>query len=156
MIEPVAYIKKVEAGVVIQQQIIVALLSPGITVNSGTGPSTDPTIVSRIAVSNLSGHVIVFSDTANTVEATDIGVYNQCAAILGMPTGASTAGNPIEVKISGVITEPSWSWVEGDVWLAGIGGLTQAPPLTGLSVKIGTAISSNSIQLKFDPIINMG
>jgi hypothetical protein len=50
------------------------------------------------------------------------------AAPLWITTGAASPGSPVDVLITGLMVEPSWSWTPGPVYLGANGQLTQTPP----------------------------
>lgn len=66
----------------------------------------------------------------------------RCRNALGISLEAQTElGQPVRVQCSGPLSEPSWNWIAGPVYLGQNGQLTQAPPATpGLFLKeIGVA-----------------
>lgn len=66
-------------------------------------------------------------------------------AVLGVTTGATSTGQTATIAIAGELTEVSWAWTPGPVWLGDDGLLTQVLATTGAIVRIGTAISADTI-----------
>lgn len=120
-----------------------------------TGPAAaDPVFTAGVAIG---GNRLVYLDDAGLLQYatnTDIALVWR---LLGMTTGAISAGAEGPVRLSGEVTEPSWSLTPGaPVYLGDSGLITQlVPALPGskfLQV-IGVALTSTSIVLeKRDPI----
>lgn len=65
--------------------------------------------------------------------------------ILGITTGAGSAGALIQVRIGGYMDEPSWNWELGQVYCGLNGVLTQTPPDTGFMCRVGRATKPTQI-----------
>lgn len=76
---------------------------------------------------------------ANYDEATDLG------KVLGLTTNAAVAGDDLTVVFSGTVTENSWAFNPGPVYVGLDGMLTQTPPSTGFSQQIGIALAPNKV-----------
>lgn len=61
------------------------------------------------------------------------------AQIIGVSVGAALMGAPVSVLSSGEMTEPSWTWSAGPIFLGANGMLTQSAPATGILVVVGYA-----------------
>lgn len=71
--------------------------------------------------------------------------------VLGMSKTAASAGQNVLVQTSGLVTDASWSWAKGTVWLASNGHLTQTTPTTGqFFVPVGRAITATTIVIEID------
>lgn len=103
-------------------------------------------IATRIAGENIGGHraVTVGADgkayLASPVEA-------QAQAVFGVTTGAAVTGASVTIQCAGVLSEASWSWTPGPVWLGTDGVLTQTVPTSGAAVHIGTAGGPTSMSI---------
>jgi hypothetical protein len=63
----------------------------------------------------------------------------QAQAVFGLSTAAAAVGTGITIQTSGLLSEPSWTWTPGPVWLGAAGVLTQLLPTGGAAVLVGTA-----------------
>lgn len=112
------------------------------------GPKGDPGDSSQAheAGENLSGHraIRVAAGLAYYCDGTDASHTGRC---IGITTGAVLAGADATVKTVGLMTEPSWTWTEGPVFVGASGQLTQS--LAGLSFiqQVGMAVSATSIDV---------
>ena len=75
----------------------------------------------------LGGHRVV-RQTATGPDYADSGVLLHQENILGLTTGAASAGSLVTIQRDGEIIEPSWNWTAGLVFLGHNGLLTQALP----------------------------
>lgn len=67
--------------------------------------------------------------------------------VYGIAAGAATDGDPVEVHTQGPMTDASWTWVAGPVYVDDEGVLTQTAPTTGWIVTIGMAIATDTIDV---------
>jgi hypothetical protein len=72
--------------------------------------------------------------------------------------GITTGSGSIEVPIHtfGLLTEPSWDWTEGDIYLGTEGNLTQVVPSSGYLVRLGHAVSPTTILVSIDSPVQLG
>lgn len=68
-------------------------------------------------------------------------------AVFGLTAGAALAGAPVTIQCAGPMTEPSWTWTPGPVWLGPDGVPTQVLPLSGALVEIGTAGGATTLNI---------
>jgi hypothetical protein len=98
------------------------------------------------AATNLSGHraIRVSGGLATLCDGTNAAHTGRC---IGITTGAVVAGADATVQTVGLITEPSWNWTEGPVYVGANGVLTQS--LAGLAFiqQVGLAVSLDSIDI---------
>jgi hypothetical protein len=74
----------------------------------------------------------------------------QAVGILPSAINANAVGF---VQTGDEITDASWSWSLGSVWLGINGALTQTPVSSGAQVEIGIAISPNTLLIRVQPSI---
>lgn len=98
------------------------------------------------AGTHLSGHraIRVSNGLAYTADGTNAAHAGRC---IGITTGAVVQGADATIQTVGTITEPSWTWNDGAVFVGANGVLTQS--LSGLAFvqQIGVATSPTSIDI---------
>lgn len=81
----------------------------------------------------------------------------QSRKYLGVALESSNIGNPVTVKITGVIYDPSWDWdLDKELWCGEDGKLTQVPinEFGKVSLKVGEVLTKNIILItRFEPIL---
>jgi hypothetical protein len=102
--------------------------------------------IQREAGENLGGHVVVFVDTENRAFRASPATAEEFRPV-GMTVGATMLGDTALIRVLGEITEPSWSWDVGPVFLGANGVPTQAPPASGAVFQIGVASGPTRISL---------
>jgi hypothetical protein len=124
------------------------------------GPQGEPGpagegVVSQVheAATNLSGHraIRVVSGLAYVCDGSNASHAGRC---IGISTGAVVAGDDVNIQTSGLLTEPSWNWADGPVYVGASGVLTQS--LAGLAYihQIGLAVSATQIDINpLSPIL---
>lgn len=100
-------------------------------------------IAAATAGEALSGHRAVRFNAGSAFYADRTAANAAHAA--GITTGAAAMGAAVGVQIDGELTEPSWTWAPGPVWLGLTGFLTQVIPTSGSIVRIGTAKTATTI-----------
>lgn len=70
--------------------------------------------------------------------------------VIGISTQSGSAGTDINVAIFGDVTEGSWTWASGFVYVSTGGVLTQSPSSSGWLLSIGRATSSTTIGVDVD------
>jgi len=106
----------------------------------GGGGGGDPELRTLTAENDISGHRVVRILPDGNVDIADSANMADMGYVLGITLGAVTAGNSIQVRVAGILDEPSWAWtVDQPVFLSSSGLLTQAEPVTGFSLVIGWA-----------------
>lgn len=75
--------------------------------------------------------------------------------LVGVTITSGLAGEPVNIQLVGPLTDATWQWVPGPVWLGSQGQLTQAPPDDGFDVLIGSAVSATRIQLNLQRPIEL-
>jgi hypothetical protein len=109
-----------------------------ITLTAGTNLSA-----LRIVTTDANGDA-VYADNSSALLSVAIGITI---------TSAGT-GSQVTVATGGLVSDASWSWTKGSVYLGSNGFITQAAPSGGnVIVHIGRAISPTTIQIDIDTII---
>lgn len=76
------------------------------------------------------------------------------ATVIGISSTAADAGANITIKTSGQMTDASWSWTKGAIYLGSNGTLTQTAPSGGsIIVHVAKAITATTIIIDVDTII---
>lgn len=98
------------------------------------------------ALTTIHGRRAVAADITGVYHP-DISVIDDGPKIVGIARQAGNAGDVIEVQTGGLMTEPSWSWSSGAVFVGDGGILTQTAPASGWVVCVGKAIASDTIDI---------
>lgn len=101
-------------------------------------------LVDAVAGETLSGQRVVRIENAQALYASSA-VQAHAGHVAGITTGAALADDPVSVQTTGIMTEPSWSWAPGPVYLGVGGALTQTPPETGFVLIVGRAIDATKM-----------
>lgn len=109
------------------------------------GPAGGSTF-QRPAGQDLSGHRAVYS-SAGTVLYASASNPLHVAAYLGITNGAAMNGATVDIVRTGGMSDPSFSFVPGPIYLGELGVLTQTEPLTGMVFPVGFAESATVIFL---------
>jgi hypothetical protein len=76
------------------------------------------------------------------------------SVVIGISTTAGGAGDTITVKTTGELSDASWSWTKGAIYLGANGALTQTAPTGGsIVVHVAKAITATKIIIDIDTII---
>jgi hypothetical protein len=76
------------------------------------------------------------------------------AVVIGISTTAGNTGETITIKTSGQITDASWNWTKGAIYLGANGVLTQTAPTGGsIVVHVAKAITATTLIIDIDTII---
>lgn len=68
--------------------------------------------------------------------------------VVGITVGAVNSGDLVTYRVSGVLTDPSFNFVPGPIFLGANGLLTQTIPLTGGTAVLGVALSATSMSVR--------
>ena len=74
-------------------------------------------------------------------------------SVIGLTTEAVNLDEQVDIQTLGVVTDNSWSWnMSGDtsLYLGTNGALTQTPPTSGFSMKVGFAMSATKIYVRIE------
>ena len=140
--------------IIIEQPNVTIQASEDVTlvVNSG-GVVPLVADVSLTAGANLSALRAVTSDAnGDAVYASNDTLAN--AQVIGITETAALSGNSVAIRTSGLMTDGSWNWLKGTVYLGANGALTQSVPTGGaIIVHVAKALTATTIQIDIDTII---
>jgi hypothetical protein len=151
------YVTSLDAGALVTVientgGLVTTIAAPG-----PQGPKGDPGdgIVAQTheAGTNLSGHraIRVLSGVAYLCDGTNAAHIGRA---IGISTGAAVAGADVEVQTAGLLTEPSWTWADGPVFVGASGVLTQSMVGMAYIHQIGLAVSATQIDINpLSPIL---
>ena len=98
------------------------------------------------AAGTIHGRRAVAADSG-TIYHPDLSTPADAVRIIGISLQAGVATDILEVQTAGPITDASWSWVTGPVYVDDDGVLTQTAPTTGWIVCIGVATAPDTINV---------
>lgn len=126
---------------------------------SGIGGSVAELKRSGVAATSLSGHRAVTPQANGQLVYASNDNPAHIAVPLWITVGAASPGSAVDVLITGMMIEPSWSWTPGSpVYLGANGQLTQTPPAAPGAVflaQVGTATSPTSLFVDRAPSIKI-
>lgn len=126
---------------------------------SGIGGSVAELKRSGVAAIALSGHRAVTPQANGQLTYASNDNAAHVAVPLWITSGAASVGASVEVLLTGLMIEPSWSWTPGGpVYLGTNGQLTQTPPTAPGAVfiaQVGTATSPTSLFVDRTPSIKI-
>lgn len=125
---------------------------------SGIGGSVAELKRSGIAAVALSGHRVVTPQVNGQLNYASNDNAVHLAAPLWITTGAASPGSSVDVLLTGLMVEPSWSWTPGPVYLGANGQLTQSPPAAPGALflaQVGTATSPTTLFVDRAPSIKI-
>lgn len=137
-----------------QSQPTVNIQTYDVTLDIASGgivpAAIDTTLVASTSISAL--RCITTDSSGLAKYATPDTLAN--AVVIGVSTTSGNAGDTITIKTSGQITDASWSWTKGAIYLGANGALTQTAPTGGsIVVHVAKAITATKIIIDIDTII---
>lgn len=109
-------------------------------------PGSSPQDLRIDAPSAISAHrALSFCSNESVVQYADSSDTAQAGKFLGISLNAATPGDPLDIRISGEITEPGWAWALGCVYVGAAGHLTQTMPTTGYLQAVGVALTPTKL-----------
>lgn len=121
--------------------------------NTWQYPDAAVSTITKKAQGAISGHRVVYSFSQTHATYADQSDYVQVRKILGITTGA--AADDVVIQDKGILVEPGWAWVAGDIYLGSNGQLTQVLPTSGFLFGVGVALSPTAMQLNFEFIAQL-
>lgn len=129
----------------VEQDITLDILSGGIV-----AANIDTSLVAGESISAL--RCITTNGSGQAVYARPDTLAN--AVVIGVSTTSGSAGETITVKTTGELSDASWNWTKGAVYLGANGVLTQTAPSGGsIVVHVAKAITATKILIDIDTII---
>jgi hypothetical protein len=128
-----------------QYDVVLDIVSGGIV-----PAAIDTTLVASTSLSAL--RCITTDSSGLAKYATPDSLAN--AVVIGISTTAASTGQNITIKTSGQITDASWNWTKGAIYLGANGVLTQTAPSGGsIIVHVAKAITATTLIIDIDTII---
>ena len=128
-----------------QYDVVLDIVSGGIV-----PAAIDTTLVASTSLSAL--RCITTDSSGLAKYATPDSLAN--AVVIGISTTSASTGQNITIKTSGQITDASWNWTKGAIYLGANGSLTQTAPTGGsIVVHVAKAITTTTIIIDIDTII---
>lgn len=146
------YTTTLDAGVLVTTLASGQSLVSTVSVPGPQGPKGDTgesvTTQTHEAGTNLSGHraIRVSNGLAYVADGSNAA---QAGRAIGISTGAALLGDDVTIQTAGSITEPSWSWTDGPVFIGVNGILTQS--LVGLAFVQQVGVSTSATSLDINP-----
>lgn len=102
---------------------------------------------------NVSALRVVQSDGSDLFYA-DSSTPGHASRIVGVSITSATTGNSLTVQTSGLLSDPSFSFSPGAVYVGSNGVLTSTPPSSGFLCIVGTSVTPTSFVVNLStPII---
>jgi hypothetical protein len=100
----------------------------------------------------------VLSASRAVVMAGELAVYASSAVgspqfVVGLTKTAAAIGAQVEIQTFGKFQDASWNWIDGPVFLASDGFLTQFPSSSNQCVQIGVVIAPTTLLIDIRPPI---
>ena len=137
-----------------QSQPTVNVQSYDLTLDIASGGIVPAAIdTTLVASTSLSALRCITTDSSGLAKyATPDSLAN--AVVIGISTTAANTGENITIKTSGQITDASWNWTKGAIYLGANGVLTQTAPTGGsIIVHVAKAITATTLIIDIDTII---
>ena len=139
---------------VVEETATVNLVTESITLDIESGgivaANIDTSIVASTSISAL--RCITTDGSGLAKYATPDTLAN--AVVIGISTTSGNTGETITIKTSGQLSDGSWNWTKGTIYLGSNGVLTQTAPSGGsIVVHVAKAITATTIIIDIDTII---
>ena len=137
-----------------QSQPTVNVQSYDLTLDIASGGIVPAAIdTTLVASTSLSALRCITTDSSGLAKyATPDSLAN--AVVIGISTTSASTGQNITIKTSGQITDASWNWTKGAIYLGANGSLTQTAPTGGsIIVHVAKAITATTLIIDIDTII---
>lgn len=130
---------------VVTQALTLEIESGGIV-----AANIDTSLTAGMSISAL--RCITTNASGEAVYATPDSLAN--AVVIGISTTSGSLGDTIIVKTTGELSDASWSWTKGAIYLGANGTLTQTAPSGGsIVVHVAKAITATKIIIDIDTTI---
>jgi hypothetical protein len=120
------------------------------------GPAGEPanSFITVTAGESVGGHRAICLKSGLAMHA-NADSLPDAEAVIGITLSAAPLSGSLQVQRQGIITEPTWAWSAGPVFLAGAGLLTQAAPSAGVLLQVGTALSPTQLDVRIGTPIEL-
>lgn len=109
------------------------------------GPAGDASLeITATAKTALGGHRAVIV-TDGEAEYADKDNPAHAGSVVGITKNAASAGASVSIVFGGEMSEPSWAFNAGPVYVGNDGNLIQARPSTGVVINIGVALAPTKL-----------
>ena len=109
--------------------------------------------ITRVAGEDIGGNRAIRSDGFYADNTDNLDLASSC---IGISIGAVSTSQSISIKITGIMTEPTWSWASSSPVYLGINGvLTQTPPIAGYVQQLGIALSATELLIEVEQPIEV-
>lgn len=139
---------------IIQLSPTVDVISQSVTLDVASGGVVPLTAdVSLTAGTNLSAiRAVTSNGSGQAVYASNDTLAN--AQVIGITETAASSGAAVAIRTSGLMTDASWNWTKGTIYLGTNGQLTQTTPSSGaFIVHVAKALTTTTIQIDIDTLI---
>jgi hypothetical protein len=124
---------------------VYGVLIPGASAEIRIPVEPTPNFQAYTALTDVSGHRVMKIAIGGVTYASSDHIHD-ANLVLGITMNAGSAGNKVDVQLSGEMTEPSWNWIAGDPVFCGTDGmLTQTMPTSGFAIIMAEAILPQTI-----------
>lgn len=133
------------------RQYSITVAAPGPQGKAGSSITT----VTVTAGETISGHraVRIANGIAWLADSSDLAQIGQ---VSGISATAAIVGTSVDIQVGGEMTEPTWAFNPGRIWVGTNGLLTQTPPAVGFQQVIAQAISATHIIINIDSPFVLG
>lgn len=111
------------------------------------GPATPPVVL--VAAETIHGRRAVKAVNGQAYHPS-INIDDDAEQVIGIALNSSNIGGAVQVRTVGTVSEPSWTWNPGYVYVGSDGVLTQTPSANGWLLSIGKAINATTIDVDVD------
>lgn len=114
-----------------------------VTTGGGGGSASNNAVENTFISSGpISAHVAIYADASAGILVANPSILTQQDRIIGITkTSAAAADEEVTFVSEGLLTDPSFVFTPGPVYIGVAGSLTQIKPTSGLLIQVGTAIS---------------
>jgi hypothetical protein len=139
-------------GIVLVEEDVTSVVAVGAQGPQGI-PGISATSTTYLAAEVISGHRMVVLNTSLGVEYADNTTLDHSTRVLGLSLNAASIGDPVTIAHDVEVTEPSWNWVDGPIFLGEDGALIQSAPVSPalFSLCVGFSLSPTRMYVKVDP-----
>lgn len=107
--------------------------------------TNDNSVFTGVAATDLGGHRIVVS-LGSQIAYADNTDSSHSSIVTGITTQAVLSGNPVNITISGEVSEGTWNWIlDKPIFLTANGLMTQTVPPSGFLLQVGFPTSATSM-----------